>query len=151
MVNSSPGRASREVTDLPRPKREPWRSWAWDAARCDCCLLSDFWRIWQYVLRWWKRVTRGAYFKVDFRRSVWSTNQASVLLQKGIWIPKELLFVEGANIINEKKIVQEGVKRTVRKHSIRATLVYFILYWPKFANDIELGKEDKVNTEEQSK
>lgn len=50
-----------------------------------------------------------------------------------------------------KKIVQEGVKRTVRKHSIRATLVYFILYWPKFAYDIELGKEDKVNTEEQSK
>lgn len=73
-----------------------------------------------------------------------------MLLQKGIWIPKELLLVEGANIIN-KKIGQEGVKRNVRKHSIRAIFVYFILYWPKFANDIELGKEDKVNTEEQSK
>lgn len=60
-----------------------------------------------------KKEKRGAYFKVDFRKSIWSTNKVSMLLQNGIWIPQELLFVEGVNIVSKKNIVQEGVKRNV--------------------------------------
>lgn len=126
-------------------KRIPW----WNCLRMprDFWLLSFFGRM-QCIFSWWERENYGAYFKV-FRR-VWSTNKGSIPLQKCTWISRELFLVEGINIEN-LKTAQGGVKRNVSKCRFRAIFVYFINYWPKFANDTEMRKDDKVNTGEQNK